>query len=148
MVVAVNKMDLVGYREEVFDAHQRKRTREFASRLELPDLHFIPISALKGDNVVEHEPRHAAGTTARRCMHHLENVHIASDRNLIDFRFPVQYVIRPNLDFRGFCGTIASGHRPKGRRGDGAAVAEDAAASKSIVTFDGELDGGVRAACP
>ena len=78
----------------------------------MPDQHFIPISALNGDNLIEHSdniPWYEGSTL----MHHLENVHIASDRNLIDFRLPVQYVNRPNLDFRGFCGTIASGVRSR-----------------------------------
>ena len=75
----------------------------------MPDLHFIPVSALKGDNVVERSDNMPwyEGTTL---MHYLEEgVYIGSDRNLVDFRFPVQYVNRPHLNFRGFCGTLASG---------------------------------------
>ena len=101
------------------------------------DLHFIPISALLGDNVVdasENMPWYD-GTTL---MHLLENVHIASDRNLIDFRFPVQFVVRPHLDFRGFCGTIASGVV---RVGDEVMVLPSRKSSRveRIVTMDGDL---------
>ena len=112
--------------------------RDFATRLEMPDQHFIPISALQGDNLLEHSPKTPwyEGSTL---MHHLENVHIASDRNLIDFRLPVQYVNRPDLNFRGFCGTVASG---RVSRGDEVMVLPSRKRSrvKSIVTFDGELD--------
>jgi bifunctional enzyme CysN/CysC len=107
ITVAVNKMDLVAYSEEVFD-RIREEYAGFAAKLELSDVQFIPLSALVGDNVVrlsDHMPWYQGGPL----MNHLENVHIASDRNLIDFRFPVQYVNRPNLDFRGYCGTVASG---------------------------------------
>ncbi len=137
VLVAVNKMDLVGYSEEVFD--QIKQTyQDFAVRLELIDQHFIPISALKGDNLVEHSenmPWYEGPTL----MHHLENVHIASDRNLVDFRLPVQYVNRPNLNFRGFCGTIASGRIRKGETVM-ALPSRKTSQVKSIVTFDGELN--------
>ena len=73
------------------------------------DVHFIPISALKGDNVVDAERRTCRGTRARRCCTSSRRCTSPRDRNLIDLRFPVQYVNRPNLDFRGFCGTVASG---------------------------------------
>ncbi len=137
VLVAVNKMDLVDYSEQRFEEIKRDY-REFATRLEMPDQHFIPISALKGENLISHSEKMPwyEGSTL---MHHLENVHIASDRNLIDFRFPVQYVNRPNLDFRGFCGTIASG---KVRKGDEvmALPSKKRSQVKSIVTYDGELD--------
>jgi bifunctional enzyme CysN/CysC len=137
VLVAVNKMDLVGYSQERFDEIVRDY-REFAVRLEMPDQHFIPISALNGDNLLERSPNTPwyEGSTL---MHHLENVHIASDRNLIDFRFPVQYVNRPNLDFRGFCGTIASGRVAKG---DPIMVLPSRKTSRveRIVTLDGDLD--------
>ena len=102
------------------------------------DIAFIPISALKGDNVVDAERRTCPGTRARRCWTYLETVHIASDRNLTDLRFPVQYVIRPNLDFRGFAGTVASGVI---RKGDEVMVLPSGKRSrvKSIVTYDGEV---------
>ncbi len=137
VLIAVNKMDLVDYSEDRFEAIKRDY-REFATRLEMPDQHFIPISALKGENLIAHSelmPWYEGSTL----MHHLENVHIASDRNLIDFRLPVQFVNRPNLNFRGFCGTIASG---KVRKGDEVLTLPSRRRSrvKSIVTFDGELD--------
>jgi bifunctional enzyme CysN/CysC len=136
VLVAVNKMDLVGYSQERFE-QIRREYREFATRLDMVDQHFIPIAALHGENLLEHSPNMAwyEGSTL---MHHLENVHIASDRNLIDFRFPVQVVNRPNLDFRGFCGTIASG---KVRVGDEVMALPSKRKSRveRIVTFDGDL---------
>ena len=136
VLVAVNKMDLMEYSEEVFD-QIRNDYKEFAARLDIPDLHFLPISALLGDNIVdpsENMPWYR-GTTM---MSFLDTVYIGSDRNLEDFRFPVQYVNRPNLDFRGFCGTIASGIV---RQGDEvmALPSRKKSTVKSIVTFDGEL---------
>jgi len=137
VLIAVNKMDLVDYSEDRFEELKREY-RDFATRLDMPDQHFVPISALKGDNLLEHSdnmPWYEGSTL----MHHLENVHIASDRNLIDFRMPVQYVNRPNLDFRGFCGTIASGVVHKG---DEVMVLPSKKKSriKSIVTYEGELE--------
>ncbi|MCH2113828.1 MAG: sulfate adenylyltransferase subunit CysN [Pirellulales bacterium] len=137
VLVAINKMDLVDFSQERYDEIVREY-RDFATRLDMPDQHFIPISALKGDNLLEHSPNmpwHEGATL----MHHLENVNIASDRNLIDFRMPVQYVNRPHLDFRGFCGTIASGMV---HRGDEVMVLPSRRKSriKSIVTYDGELE--------
>ena len=137
VLVAVNKMDLVEFTEEVFDRIVREY-RDFATRLDMPDQHFIPISALQGDNLLDHSPKTPwyEGSTL---MHHLENVQIASDRNLIDFRYPVQYVNRPHLDFRGFCGTIASGSI---HRGDTvmALPSRKTSTVASIVTYDGELE--------
>ncbi len=111
LVVAVNKMDLVDYDRDVFEA-VRADLSGFAAKLDIADLTFIPISALNGDNVVERSanmPWYAGSTL----LHHLEEVHIASDRNLIDVRFPVQYVIRPQQrempDYRGYAGTVAGG---------------------------------------
>lgn len=107
LLVAVNKMDLVGWSEDVYNKIVEDYTT-FSEKLEIHDMTFIPISALKGDNVVDkskHLPWYDGGTV----MHYLESVTISSDRNLIDFRFPVQYVVRPHLDFRGFAGRIASG---------------------------------------
>jgi bifunctional enzyme CysN/CysC len=136
VVVAINKMDLVEYSQAVFDQWVREYTA-FAARLEIPDLRFIPISALKGDNVVEaswHMPWYRGETL----LNYLETVHIASDRNLIDLRFPVQYVNRPNHDFRGFSGTVASGVL---RKGDEVVILPSGQRSriKSIVTYDGDL---------
>jgi len=107
VVVAVNKMDLVDWSEEIYDQIV-KDYNGFVSRLGFSDIHFIPMSALKGDNVVDHS-ENLAWYDGPTFLHHLENVNISTDRNLIDMRFPVQYVLRPNLDFRGFSGTMASG---------------------------------------
>jgi bifunctional enzyme CysN/CysC len=114
LVLAVNKMDLVDYDQTVFDRIHDEFTA-FATKLAVRDLTFIPMSALHGDNVVE---RSAAMPwyDGPSLLHHLENVHIASDRNLIDVRFPVQYVIRPHRstdrdlhDYRGYAGQVAGG---------------------------------------
>jgi bifunctional enzyme CysN/CysC len=107
IVVAINKMDLVQFQQEVFDRICGEY-REFSGRLDLPDVHFLPISALHGENVVR-PSQQMPWYVGPPLMNLLENVYIGSDRNLEDFRFPVQYLIRPNLDFRGFAGTIASG---------------------------------------
>ena len=107
IVVAVNKMDLVEYSEEVFNKICAEFA-DYASRLQAPDLHFIPISALNGDNVVE-KSRNMPWFEGSSLLHYLETVHIASDRNLTEFRFPVQYVVRPDLNFRGYAGQVASG---------------------------------------
>jgi len=137
IVVAVNKMDIVGYDEAVFERIKADYA-SFASRLELPDVHFMPISALKGDNVVTHSPN-MPWYTGSPLMPLLETVYIGSDRNMEDFRFPVQLVLRPNLDFRGFAGTVASGII---RKGDEVMSLPSRKRSrvKSIVTFDGELE--------
>jgi bifunctional enzyme CysN/CysC len=137
VVVAVNKMDLVGYSREVFE-RIRKDYTDFVAKLDLRDVTFIPMSALKGDNVASKSDA-MPWYSGPPLLDHLETVHIASDRNLTDLRFPVQYVIRPNLDFRGFAGTVASGIL---RKGDEVTVLPSGKRSrvKSIVTYDGELD--------
>ena len=137
MVVAVNKMDLVDYKKSAFTKIRRAFTR-FATRLEIPDIHFIPMSALIGDNVV-HRGENMPWYTGRTMLEFLEEVHIASDRNFIDFRFPVQYVLRPNLNFRGYQGTIASGVI---RVGDEIIALPSGKKSKikEIVTWDGPLE--------
>ncbi|QEG41744.1 sulfate adenylyltransferase subunit CysN [Roseimaritima ulvae] len=137
VVVAINKMDLVDFSQQRYE-EICEDYRSFAARLDLPDLHFIPISALNGDNVVdssENMPWYKGSTL----MNFLETVYIGSDRNLRDFRFPVQYVNRPNLDFRGFCGTIASGII---RPGEEVMVLPSRQTSKvkSIETFEGPID--------
>ena len=107
VVVAVNKMDLVDWSQERYE-EICKDYNAFVTRLNFSDIHFIPICALKGDNVVDasvNMPWFDGATF----LHHIERVNISSDRNLVDMRFPVQYVIRPDLDFRGFSGTLASG---------------------------------------
>lgn len=137
VIVAVNKMDCVDFSEarfvEIIDDY-----REFHRRLDIPDLHFVPISALHGDNVVDRSPNMSwyQGSTL---MNLLETVEIGSDRNLKDFRFPVQMVLRPDLNFRGFAGTIASGIV---RVGDEILTLPSRKTSrvKEIVTQDGNLD--------
>ena len=114
MVLAVNKMDLVDYSREVFERISAEFSA-FAARLDIGDLTFVPISALHGDNVVERSAN-MPWYDGPSLLHHLEHVHIASDRNMIDVRFPVQYVIRPHAstdadlhDYRGYAGQVAGG---------------------------------------
>nr|WP_268241773.1 sulfate adenylyltransferase subunit CysN [Dactylosporangium sucinum] len=111
LVLCVNKMDLVDYSQEVFERIADEFT-SFAAKLEAPDLTVIPISALHGDNLVTRS-ENMSWYEGPSLLHHLEHVHIASDRNLVDVRFPVQYVIRPQsttvADYRGYAGQIASG---------------------------------------
>jgi bifunctional enzyme CysN/CysC len=135
VVVAVNKMDLMNWSEEVFEKI-RQDFNAFAARLGFSDVHFIPLSALKGDNVVDRSVQ-SPWYNGPTLLSHLENVNIVADRNLIDLRFPVQYVLRPHLDFRGFAGTVASGVI---RVGDEVASLPSGRRSrvKSIVTMDGE----------
>ncbi len=116
LVLCVNKMDLVDWSEEVYENIHREFT-QFATKLSIPDLEVIPISALNGDNVVErgdNSPWYHGPTL----MHHLEHVHVASDRDLVDTRFPVQYVVRPKSDefhdYRGYAGQVAGGVLKKG----------------------------------
>src|ERR671910_206813 len=116
LVLAINKMDLVDWSQEVYEKIHKEFTT-FATKLNIPDLEVIPISALQGDNVVnrsENTPWYSGPTL----MHHLEHVHVASDRDLVDTRFPVQYVIRPKSDqyhdFRGYAGQVAGGVLKKG----------------------------------
>ena len=136
ILVAVNKMDLVDFSEETFN-QIRADYRDFAARLDIPDLHFIPLSALKGDNVVDRSPA-MPWYDGPTLMNFLENVYIGSDRNLEDFRFPVQIVLRPDLDFRGFAGTVASGIV---RVGDEILSLPSRKTSrvKEIVSYDGNL---------
>jgi bifunctional enzyme CysN/CysC len=137
VIIAINKMDLVDFDEATYDRICGDYST-FSQRLDLPDLHFIPLSALNGDNVVdrsENMPWYNGSTL----MNWLESVYIGSDRNLVDFRMPVQWVNRPNLDFRGFCGTIASGII---RKGDEVMVMPSKKTThvKEIVTQNGNLD--------
>ena len=136
IIVAVNKMDLVDYSQETFDRIVADYAA-FAAKLELGDVHFLPMAALRGDNVVHHS-ENMPWYEGSPLMHMLENVYIASDVNLIDFRFPVQYVNRPNLNFRGYCGTVASGIV---RPGDEVMVFPSRKTSriKAIHTFEGEI---------
>ncbi len=139
IVVAINKMDLMNFDQDVFERIKADYLA-FAERIELKpsSLHFVPMSALKGDNVVNRSER-APWYEGQSLMEILESVEIAGDRNFDDLRFPVQYVNRPNLNFRGFAGTLASGIV---RKGDEIAVLPSGKTSrvKSIVTFDGELE--------
>jgi len=144
LVACVNKMDLVDYDQDVFD-RIRNEFRQFATKLDIGDLSFIPISALLGDNVVQRSAN-MPWYDGSSLLHHLEEVHIASDRNLIDARFPVQYVIRPQAqtshdlhDYRGYAGQVAGGvFKP----GDDVVVLPSGLASKieSIDTADGPVD--------
>jgi len=131
IIVAINKMDLMDYDEAVFNRIKQDYL-EFTSNLDTGELVFIPMSALNGDNVVNASTQMPwyQGPTL---MHMLENVKITADKNFDDFRFPVQYVNRPNLNFRGYCGTIASGIV---RKGDQLTVLPSGRSSrvKSIVT--------------
>jgi len=111
-IVAINKMDVVGYSEEVFNRIKLDFS-SFAGKLKIPDIRFIPISALVGDNVVERSSR-MPWYRGESLLEILENVYIASDHNFIDLRFPVQYVLRPDMSFRGYCGQVASGMVRKG----------------------------------
>ena len=116
IVVCINKMDLVDYDESVYNKIQDD-FEKFAAKLDVVDVHFIPISALLGDNVV-HRSDKTPWFDGSTLMHYLENVHIASDHNFIDVRFPVQFVIRPYKeeyhDYRGYAGRIAGGIVKKG----------------------------------
>jgi bifunctional enzyme CysN/CysC len=161
LVLAVNKMDLVGYDQAVFEQITEEFTT-FAAKLEISDLTFIPISALHGDNVVQRSAS-MPWYDGPSLLHHLEHVHIASDRNLIDVRFPVQYVIRPHQatdpelhDYRGYAGQIAGGvlkpgdeimHLPSGltttiKRIDSAAgpVAEAFPPMSVTILLDDDID--------
>ena len=141
VAVCVNKMDLVDFNEESFNAI-KKEFEKFSSKLEIKDIHFIPISALKGDNVVDRS-KNMAWYEGSTLMHLLENVHIGSDENHIDCRFPVQYVIRPQSkefpDYRGYAGRIAGGVF---KAGDKIKILPSGIDSKikSIDTFNGEIN--------
>ena len=139
IVVAINKMDLKGFDQGVFEQIKADYLK-FAEGIALKpsSLHFVPMSALKGDNVVN-KSEQSPWYTGQSLMEILETVEVAGDRNFTHLRFPVQYVNRPNLNFRGFAGTLASGIVRKGDEvialpsGKGSQV-------KSLVTFDGELE--------
>ncbi len=154
IVVAVNKMDLVDYAEAVYQEIVEEY-REFAQKLEVHDLTFIPISALLGDNVVE-KGENMPWYDGATLLHHLETVNLGSGRNLVDFRFPVQYVIRPTQDYRGYAGRISSGTIQPGEEvvvfpsGHGSRVksidtadgshAEAAAGESVVLTLEDEVD--------
>ena len=136
-IIAVNKMDTVEYARKIFEEICADY-RALAASLDLPDLRFVPVSALKGDNVVHHGaamPWYQGETL----LEMLETVEIARDINFRDLRLPVQYVNRPNQDFRGFCGTLAAGIL---RKGDSVMALPSRKSSRvsAIVTHDGELE--------
>jgi bifunctional enzyme CysN/CysC len=137
VVVAVNKMDLMDFSEEVFEAIRRDYLA-FAEKLDLHDIRFIPLSALKGDNVVNRSPK-TPWFKGQPLMELLETIEIADDQNFVNPRFPVQYVNRPHLDFRGYGGTVAAGIF---RKGDTVMALPSGKTSRiaSIVTYDGELE--------
>ncbi len=137
IIMAVNKMDLVDYSQEVFE-NIKKDFNDFTTRLNLKDLRYLPISALNGDNVVDRSTN-MSWHKGESLLEILETIHIGSDKNLIDFRFPVQYVLRPEMDFRGYSGQIASGVV---RKGDELMILPSRKTSKvkSIVTYEGELE--------
>jgi sulfate adenylyltransferase subunit 1 len=141
LIVCINKMDLEDYNQDSYEKIKDDFTN-FASKLDVNDIHFIPISALNGDNVVnksENMPWYGGATL----LYTLENIHIASDYNFIDCRFPVQQVIRPNTDefhdYRGYAGRVAGGVLKKG---DKIVVHPSGFSSsiKAINTFDGEIE--------
>ncbi len=141
MVACINKMDLVDWDEDVYE-QIRDEFRTFATRLEVPDLTFIPMSALHGDNVVERS-ENMPWYRGLPLLTHLEEIHIASDRNLIDARFPVQHVIRPlsheHHDYRGYAGPVFGGiFRP----GDEVVVLPSGLTTRiaAIDTFDGPVE--------
>jgi sulfate adenylyltransferase subunit 1 len=140
LIICINKMDLVDYSEEVYQ-EIKEDFEKFSYKLDVKDVHFIPISALRGDNVVaksENMPWYG-GTTL---LYSLENVHIGSDHNFIDTRFPVQYVVRPNTDeyhdYRGYAGRVAGGVIKKG---DEVMLLPSGFTTRitRIDTYDGEL---------
>ena len=137
IVLAVNKMDLVDFSKEVF-SKIKDEYLQLTNHLGIEDVTCFPISAKEGDNVVEKSDRTPwfEGTSL---LEFLETVPIDRDRNMQDFRFPVQYVLRPNLDFRGFCGKVASGVIHKGDE-IMALPSKKTSRVKSIVTYDGELE--------
>jgi bifunctional enzyme CysN/CysC len=141
VVLCINKMDLVDYSQEVFDEIHAEFT-SFAAKLNVPDLTILPVSALKGDNVVTRSAN-MPWYQGPSLLHHLENVHVASDRNLIDVRLPVQYVIRPQSDawhdYRGYAGQVAGGVLKKG---DEVVVLPSGFTSRiaSVETADGEVE--------
>jgi bifunctional enzyme CysN/CysC len=137
LLVAVNKMDLKGYARDMYEAI-RNELRSFTRELRFKDVTYVPVSALNGDNVVTKSasmPWYRGETV----LSYLENVPVAADRNLNDFRFPVQYVLRPNLDYRGFAGQIASGVI---RRGDTVMALPSGKQTRvnHIDTYEGELE--------
>ena len=136
IIVAINKMDLMIYSEDTFNKIKQDYLN-FTDTLDLNDISFIPMSALDGDNVVNPSVN-MPWYTGQPLMEALNTVEISNDHNLTDARFPVQYVNRPNLDFRGFCGTVASGVFKKGDLVT-ALPSGKSSKIKAIVTYDGDI---------
>lgn len=139
VIVAINKMDLVDYSEERFN-EIKSDYLSFSDQLDLGDIQFAPLSALKGVNTISNSDK-TPWYKGKPLMEMLESVEIAKDKNLEDFRLPVQYVNRPNLNFRGFCGTIASGIVKPGDKIT-ALPSGKSSTVKEVVTFEGSLDEG------
>src|SRR4051812_21696886 len=141
LVVCVNKMDLVEFSESRFESVSED-FREVASKFDIPDITVIPVSALNGDNIVDRS-ENMPWYEGPQLLYHLEHVHVASDRNFHDVRFPVQYVIRPmseeHHDYRGYAGQVASGVLHKG---DEVVVLPAGLRTrvKALDSFDGQLD--------
>ncbi|BCD98592.1 sulfate adenylyltransferase subunit CysN [Marinagarivorans cellulosilyticus] len=137
VVIAVNKMDLLDFDEAAFNKI-KSDYQEFAKNLNVDEFFFVPMSALEGDNVVNRSER-CAWYDGQTLMEILESVQIAGDKNITDFRYPVQLVNRPNLNFRGFCGTIASGEVKPGDAIKALPSGKTSVVDR-IVTHDGDLD--------
>ncbi|MEA3252944.1 MAG: sulfate adenylyltransferase subunit CysN [Pseudomonadota bacterium] len=137
LVIAVNKMDLVDYSQARFDEIVAEY-REFAAKLNAPDIHFVPLSALEGDNVVN-KSEAMSWYEGPALLHLLETVEVTHDKNLTDLRLPVQYVNRPHLDFRGYCGTLEAGILRPGQRVKVLPSGKSSTVAR-IVTFDGDLE--------
>ncbi|MEQ5818472.1 sulfate adenylyltransferase subunit CysN [Halomonas sp. SCS19] len=137
LVIAVNKMDLVDYSQARFDEIVADY-RAFAEQLDASDIHFVPLSALKGDNVVDRGER-LDWYQGPALLELLETVEVSHDQNLSDLRFPVQYVNRPNLDFRGYAGTLEAGILRPGQAVK-ALPSNKLSRVERIVTFEGDLD--------
>ena len=141
LVVCINKMDLVDYKEDVYN-NIKAEFEKFSFKLDVKDVHFIPISALKGDNIVDRS-QNMPWFEGSTLLYYLENVHIGSDHNFIDARFPIQHVIRPNTDefhdYRGYAGRVAGGIWKKG---DQVTLLPSGFQSKiaKIESMDGELE--------
>ncbi|MCX2524719.1 sulfate adenylyltransferase subunit CysN [Larsenimonas rhizosphaerae] len=137
LVIAVNKMDLVEYGEARFNEIV-EQYKQFADKLDAPNLYFVPMSALEGDNVVN-ASEHMDWYTGQPLLALLEGIELSRDQNLTDLRLPVQYVNRPNLDFRGYCGTLAAGILRPGQSVRALPSGKTSTVER-IVTFDGDLD--------